>query len=225
MSIATNAGQFSFLDVIFRAVAYFEQGRKRRTQALQVLAQRKFSELEATHQLFMTLLGDLSGAARTAASQLAITDDVETVRKAFFDAVSAVEIARDKGVDSRLKTFSEAHVYAKRALDEKGILKKLDANVCEHLRQMMNAYVDYFQVDNVYLHELGRALTGTRDSIIGRFIATNKFDFTKVDVEKAVADIEILTETAIATSRRRWLEFAKRYHEFTFCLQENDLLS
>lgn len=221
MAKEVTTGKFSFLDIVFRVSDLLLQGRKQRAKTLKLLADKKFRQLEVTHGLFIRLLRTLAEAARNASVQLDKSDDVQAVQGALIEAIQAIEVSRWEGKESRMNDFREAMTFANRTLEDRGILATLDPRAAENLRALMGAYVDYFQVDNAYLHELGRALGQARGSLVAYEIRRKRFDFSKVDLKRATKEVEALATAAIEGSRTKWGAVSLKYHELNYHLVEH----
>lgn len=223
MVSAAKTGKFSFLDTVLRVAEVVKKGRRRRAQALKLVADKKFSELEKTHKLFIRLLGKLADAAQSVSARMDTTDDIYSVRKSFEDAIVEIENLREKGRDSRISHFSEAIAYSQRAIEDQGIFLMVDQTAAEMLKELMRSYMDYFRVDNAYLHELGFALSRTHSSLVAYRIAQRNFDFKKIDLKRAATETEKVARSSIESSREKWKAVTLKYHQLNFYLLEKDL--
>jgi hypothetical protein len=212
--------KFTLFDTLLRTVRFFSEGKRRRAESLRRLADRKFSELEKTHKLFVALLHDLSKAGQAARERLAKSDNIDSIAASLVEAILAIQDAREKGIDARLKYFSEAEAYGRRPIEYTDILKMFDDSLAESFQQLMKAYTDYFAEDGEYLHALGAALTGEPTSMVIFWLKRGRLDLTKIDLENAAEKLEKVSASAIAVTRRRWRNIAKAYHSFKLALRE-----
>jgi hypothetical protein len=224
MADELKGGKFTFLDIVLRIAGLVQGGRKRRARALKGLADKKLAQLEATHNLFIRLLTELERVARNASEQLSRSDDTDSVRDAFAETVTKIELVRAEGKESRINDFYEALTFASKTMEDRGFLVTLDVGAAERLRALMSSYAEYFRVDNVYMHELGRALLNTRTSTVVNRIRDKRVDFGKIDLEHAASETEEVARLAIEASREKWKIVTTKYHELNYYLLEQGLV-
>lgn len=209
------------ISVVVRVLKEVGRGRTQRAKSLRALADRKFKELEATHDLFVELLGRISDAAAQSIKKADNVKNVAAAEKILIGAVLDVEKRRFQRVDARRKNVAEARVYSEKELNETGVFKTIPPDVAEHLQRMMAAYTAYFLVSNDYSHELGLALFQIRSSVIVLKMQNERFSSSKRDLRSRATQVQAITRDAIQKSRVRWTDVATVYHEFNFCLREH----
>jgi hypothetical protein len=210
--------------VIAVVVAVFKEigrGRRQRAKSLKALADRKFKELETTHELFVHLLKEVSEAADAAVRKSETAKDLTVAERMLINAILAVEKRRFQRIDARRKNLAEARIYSEKELSDTGIFRTVPENIARRLRDMMSAYAAYFLVSDLYSHDLGRALFEIRSSVIVLQKQNDRFSSSKRDLKKRAHDVKSITHDAISQSRTKWTNVATAYHELNFSLHEH----
>jgi hypothetical protein len=215
-------GRVGFLGIIAHIVQAVSGRRKRRAQSLKALADRKFSEIEATHTLFIQLLEKMLEAVTKAGDKLVNSDDIDAIHKTFLDSVQAIQKNRRKGYETRRKNYYESQVYSQAPLQERGLINTLPSDLVNRLRHLMTSYTYYTQSDGKYAHELGRILTGKASSV---WLAQNSPPrFSKEEFVLNIEELKVAVNDAMTLTRERWATVAREYYNFNVCLLEHDLL-
>jgi hypothetical protein len=215
-------GKFGFFSVIAHIIQAASSRKKRKAQSLKALADRKFSEIEATHKLFICLLESMAETVSSTSEKLVRSDDIDIIHKSFIDSIQAIQKARSQDFDTRRKYYHEAEIYSEQVLQDRGIFNTLSPDIAEKLKDLMTSYANYSRSDGKYAHELGRILTGNRSSLW--LAMTSPPKFSKGEFADSIDELRTVVDDAIALSRERWSIVVRDYHKFNLCLLEHDLI-
>lgn len=207
-SASSGTGLFHTLFEVFKWV---RTERNAEAVSLKALADKKFIDLDYTHNKFFELLLDLRKAAKSAASQAKRTDNIEDVVAGLEQAIEAVSDIRREGAGRRRAGYEEANVYRGENNLERGIWKGVPGEVEQDLRVFMDAYCQYFQAERQYYNHDVAIVIAHAESRLRRLSAAGK-DVNRGELLKTSEDIVRDVSYAEELLAGRWQIVAASYH-------------
>jgi hypothetical protein len=115
-------------------------GGRAEVKSLKILTERKFSEIEKTHAMFIKLLTKLNQSARSCQDKLDTSRTIPGALSQFRRALEPMVQERQKLMHKRREQYEEARAYARFGFEEKGLLKRVPDDVSTQLASLSTIF-------------------------------------------------------------------------------------
>jgi len=225
VSAGISHGGAGLIQLLAHLVGYLERGRRKEAKSLKRLADKKFSQIDKTHHLFVQLVQKLHDTTGVALERLRRTNKASSIIKELDKTLGAIRSVREKSADRRREQYEEAKVYSENVLSSMDFFVKIPPEVAGQLGTFMASFCTYFEMEGVYSHELGSALNYAA-SIVARHTANAKKKSDRLlndNLGNDLSDIFMRTRSAYVLLRSGWANVARAYHELNLRFRDMGL--
>lgn len=195
--------ELNLVELILKLVKEWRAIAKPRQADLLRLCNLKYKEMEENHENFVRILADIQD----------IFDKTRWLRdknnESPLEQIRILEKIRYDGRQKRLSQYEQASLYASELFTNRASLLKTVPNpIIEAVQAMMSSYVDYFNTNGLYDHELARVFIG-----ITAILNRKAKDLETIKLQECdLFDIESMIVSAQSTFEMSWIRFSRDYY-------------
>lgn len=223
----------TFLKSLLDFISSIASGRKVQMQAIGEIADRKFKDIDLTHEAFMKIIDDFIEKLVWARGEIARNEKVngQILVDKIVKAIDLLDESRKKSMNDRRSAYEEAVSYRSMSLD-KSIINKVPDEIVVLFREFLQEYCLYFEFDDRmssgagYGHGVGwladQVDTKLKPSLWRYGIARSDNDLNSIS-KKFMLIINV-SENAVKISREDWAKVSRAYHDLKLGLLERKFL-